>query len=148
MKLYDQLYGETDDACAICGKRGPDELTVHHIDHDDSNNSYDNMIVLCKNCHQVEYHQKTVLSKSQIEDRKRHLIEKTLTRLGLNAMKIADRNDFGVVAMPFILYHLVDLGYMTKEEDQMGYGGQHDATSRFAITAEGKKLLSKWFSKG
>ncbi len=145
MKLDDRLYGETDDACAICGIRGPEKLTIHHIDGDSSHNVYDNMIVLCHNCHQ-QHHQEKGLSRSQIEDRKRHLIEKTLTQYGLNAMKIASRNEFGVVAMPFLLYHLVDLGYMTEEETQMGYGGQSDATARFAITAEGKQLLNKWFS--
>ncbi len=145
MKLDDRLYGETDDACAICGIRGPEKLTIHHIDGDSSHNVYDNMIVLCHNCHQ-QHHQEKGLSRSQIEDRKRHLIEKTLTQSGLNAMKIASRNEFGVVAMPFLLYHLVDLGYMTEEETQMGYGGQSDATARFALTAAGKQLLNKWFS--
>ena len=58
-------------------------------------------------------------------------------------MKIAARNNFGVIAMPFLLYHLVDMGYMTKEEDQMGYGDQNDATARFAITETGRVLLSK-----
>jgi hypothetical protein len=61
-------------------------------------------------------------------------------------MKIASRNDFGVLAMPFLLYHLVDIGYMTKEEEQMGYGEQEDATARFAITECGRSLLSKWFA--
>jgi hypothetical protein len=61
-------------------------------------------------------------------------------------MKIAKRNNFGVVAMPFLLYHLVDLGYMSKEEDQMGYGDQDDATARFAITEKGKAILNKWFA--
>lgn len=61
-------------------------------------------------------------------------------------MKIAKRNNFGVIALPFLLYHLVDLGYMSKEEDQMGYGEQDDATSRFAITEKGKSILDKWFA--
>jgi hypothetical protein len=60
-------------------------------------------------------------------------------------MKIADRNGFGVVAMPFLLYHLVDLGYLTKEENQMGYGDQKDATARFAITAKGRDILCRFF---
>ena len=48
--------------------------------------------------------------------------------------------------MPFLLYHVVDLGYMTKEEEQMGYGEQDDATARFAITDSGRALVRKWFS--
>jgi len=61
-------------------------------------------------------------------------------------MKIAKRNDFGVIAMPFLLYHLVDIGYMTKEEEQTGYGEQNNATARFAITEKGGSILTKWFA--
>jgi len=144
MKLDDLLYLETDDSCAICGDRGIQILTEHHIDGNRSNNTYENLIVLCHNCHHKITSNKD-LTKSQIIDRKRHLIHKTITTYGLNALKIAKRNNFGVIAMPFLLYHLVDLGYMTKEEDQMGYGEQEDATARFAITKKGKDLVKKWF---
>ena len=34
---------------------------------------------------------------------------------------------------------------MTKEEEQMGYGQQNDATARFAVTQKGKAILDKWF---
>jgi hypothetical protein len=145
MKTSDRIYFETDDSCAICGAKGIHVLSEHHIDGDRSNNDYDNLIVLCYNC----YHKITTnkgLSNNKIEDRKRHLIHKTMTTYGLNVLKIAERNNFGVIAMPFLLYHLVDLGYMTKEENQMGYGQQKDATARFAITEKGKAVLDKWFA--
>jgi hypothetical protein len=145
MKISDIIYFETDDSCAICGTRGIDNLSEHHIDGDRSNNEYDNLIVLCHNCHH-KIHNGKGLSKQQIEERKRHLIHKTITTYGLNAMKIAKRNGFGVIAMPFLLYQLVDLGYMTKEEAQMGYGNQDDATSRFAITEKGRCIIDKWFA--
>jgi len=147
MELYDWLYGETDDACAICGIRGPERLTVHHIDANPANNVYENMIVLCHNCHQ-QHHQGKGLESGKIEDRKRHLIIKTLTQYGLNALKLADRNDFGVVAMPFLLYHLVDLGFMTKEETSSTYGDENTEVEldvRFAITTRGRDLLRRWF---
>lgn len=145
MKLSDALYGETEDACAICGIKGINVLTEHHIDENRSNNRYDNLIVLCHNCHNG-YHRDCGVTADQITDRKRRLIQKTLTTYGLNALKISHRNNFGVIAMPFLLYHLVDMGYMTKEEDQMGYGDQEDAASRFAITVEGRRLLVQWFA--
>ena len=144
MKMKDRLLFETDDSCALCGTRGPKRLTLHHIDGDDSNNAYDNQIVLCHNCHH-QYHSEKGVTKDEILDRKRRLIVKTLTPYGLNALKIAKRNDFGVVAMPFLLFHLVDLGYMTQEETQMGYGDQKDATARFDITTEGQALVDQWF---
>jgi len=145
MKTSDLIYFETDDSCAICGTRGIDVLSEHHIDSDRSNNEYDNLIVLCHNCHHKITNDKG-LSKAIIEDRKRHLIHKTMTTYGLNALKIAKRKNFGVIAMPFLLYQLVDLGYMTKEDEQMGYGEQKDATARFAITEKGKQILDKWFA--
>lgn len=145
MKTSDLIYFETDDSCAICGARGIDILSEHHIDSDRSNNDYDNLIVLCHNCHHKVTNDKG-LSKIKIENRKRHLIHKTMTIYGLNALKISKRNNFGVIAMPFLLYHLVDLGYMTKEENQMGYGQQKDATARFAITEKGSSVLDKWFT--
>ena len=145
MRLKDRLLVETDDTCANCGIRDYEILTIHHIDENPSNDVYENTIVLCHNCHH-KYHANKGLSRTQIEDRKRHLIQKTLTQYGLNALKIADRNDFGVISMPFLLYHLVDLEYMPKEESQMGYGEQKDATARFAITERGKALLKKYFS--
>jgi len=144
MKQDNLLYLETDDSCAICGNRGIQILTKHHIDGNRSNNTYENLIILCHNCHHKITNKKG-LTKSRIIDRKRHLIHKIITTYGLNALKIAKRNKFGVIAMPFLLYHLVDLGYMTKEEEQMGYGEQEDATARFAITKKGKNLVKKWF---
>jgi hypothetical protein len=145
MDLHRSLYLETDDSCAICGIKGVAVLSEHHIDGNRRNNSYDNLIVLCHNCHH-SYTNNKGLTNQQITARKRNLIHKTITTYGLNAMKIAARNNFGVIAMPFLLYHLVDMGYMTKEEEQMGYGEQNDATARFAITETGKALLSKWFT--
>ena len=99
MKTSDLIYLETDDSCAICGTKGIDVLSEHHIDSDRSNNEYDNLIVLCHNCHHKITNGKE-LSKTKIEERKRHLIHKTMTTYGLNALKIARRNKFGVIAIP------------------------------------------------
>ena len=101
----------------------------------DSNNRYDNLM-FCAITVTMVITQGRGVTEAQILDRKRHLIQKALTTYGLNALKISARNNFGVLAMPFLLYHLVDMGYMTKEEDQMGYGEQDDADLRFAITEE------------
>ena len=121
------------------------------------------MIVLCHNCHN-QYHQNKGVTDEDISDRKRHLIQNTLTQYGVNALKIADRNKFGVVAMPFLLHHLVDLGYMVQKEAQMGYGierGEHYlwnhsdqgvgetesvlvVNARFSITEKGHELVKTW----
>lgn len=145
MKLADRLYSETDDTCAICGCRGEGTLTIHHIDHNHDNNVYDNTIVLCHNCHK-KHHDTKLIAKEQIVARNRHLMIKVLTQYGLNALKIANRNEFGVVAPPFLLLHLVDLGYMAQMETQMTYGNevQVDVTARFEITLSGRLILGKY----
>jgi len=38
-------------ACAVCGDS--DELVVHHIDGDRDNNELDNLVPMCKSCHQT-----------------------------------------------------------------------------------------------
>lgn len=146
MNLADRLYTETDDSCALCGLRGTQALTIHHIDGNPANDVYENTIVLCQNCH-MRYHQGKGITEDDIRARKRHLMHKTVTTYGVNALKIAARNNFGIVAMPFLLYHLVDLGFMSKEEDQMGYGAQSDATARFAITDRGRTALTEWLEQ-
>jgi 5-methylcytosine-specific restriction endonuclease McrA len=41
-------------ACRICKKDGAEaKLNVHHIDWDRSNNSDDNFVTLCTNCHRA-----------------------------------------------------------------------------------------------
>ena len=77
MRIEEYLYAETDDACATCGIRGQQALTIHHIDEDDSNNAYDNRIVLCYNCHK-RYNDDKGITAVQIKDRKRRLVVKTL----------------------------------------------------------------------
>lgn len=147
MDVAEILRIETDGGCALCDAKGPDLLTEHHIDENRENNAYDNRILLCHNCH-CRYHQGKGVTTEDIIDRKRQLIAKTLTTYGLNALKIAQRNEFGVVAMPFLLHHLVDLGFLKQEEEQMSYGGGKEhilVNARFMITEEGKRLVLNWF---
>ncbi len=144
MKVTDYVFIETSESCALCGQKGIENLTEHHIDGNDKNNEYDNRIVLCQNCH-CRFHSKKEINKERIHTAKKRLIAKTMSHFGLNALKIAKRNKFGVIAMPFLLYHLVDLGLMEKKESQMGYGEQEDATALFSITEKGKIFYDKWF---
>ena len=144
-KTPDILFYETDNSCALCGTRGSNVLTVHHIDENSDNNTYDNLIVLCHSSYHNQHCDKPTFD--QIEARKRNLIHKTITTFGLSAMKIAKRNNFGVVAFPYMLYHLCELDYMKKEEAQMGYGKIDDATARFAITDHGVNIIEKWFGE-
>lgn len=94
-KIREYLYLETDDTCALCGKRGRNKLTIHHIDENRTNNDYENLVVLCYNCHNL--YNKNKISKSIIIERKRRLIKKTLTQYGVNAIKMAIRNSKGKV---------------------------------------------------
>jgi hypothetical protein len=41
-------------ACMVCGYcEHPEILIIHHIDHDRENNSRDNLLLVCPNCHHL-----------------------------------------------------------------------------------------------
>jgi hypothetical protein len=54
--IRDQVLGEFNYRCAICGADHPQ---IHHIDHDPSNNDPINLIPLCPNCHLTDQHAPT-----------------------------------------------------------------------------------------
>lgn len=142
MKIKDILSLETDNSCAICRECQKENLTEHHIDGNNNNNDYDNRIIICWNCHQ-RYNQKKGISVKDIKERKKILIQKTLTQYGINALKIASRRDAGIVALPFLVFHLVDMGYLKKTGEIM-YQGDADYLVKYKITFKGKTVYEKW----
>jgi hypothetical protein len=149
-KTDELLYLETEGACAYCGHRDRRALTIHHLAQSNpKNEDYDNKLVLCHNCHQCHHEGKGATAKELLEI-KRQLILKTLTRSGLNAMKEANRRT-QVVAMPFLVNHLVEYGYLTQGEMIRGEWSSDDNTmpkyivdAEYTITLQGKALLKKW----
>jgi len=140
------LHIETDDSCAICGLKGSNILTIHHIDHNRGNNAYDNKIILCHNCHQKHNINEEFLSNDEIQNRKRHLIVKTLTTHGLNILKKAYRSQFSVLALKAQVFHLIELGYLKESELPLHkIGDGSGSLSEFDITEDGKLLIEKWF---
>jgi hypothetical protein len=78
---------------------------------------------------------------------KRKLILRTLTYFGVNALKIAYRNGVGVVATPFFLSHLIDIGLLKSKEQLSSYGfkGKQVSTEElFEITKKGQRYYEKW----
>ena len=151
MSLADDLvYLETEDACANCGLKDARALTIHHLDSTlPKDESYDNKIVLCHNCHQC-HHQHKGPTAEQLIEAKRRLIVKTLTRPGLNALKQAFRKP-AVVAMPFLVSHLIEFGYLRHESDLSScsddeWGPDRDVVveAAYVITPNGRRLLEKW----
>lgn len=47
----------SDLSCEDCGNDDKRVLEVHHKDHDKNNNSLDNLIVLCANCHKIRHYE-------------------------------------------------------------------------------------------
>ena len=56
--------------CQACGFPDVDCLIVHHIDHNKLNNSDDNLMVLCANCH-IKYHK----NKNMIQVSKERILD-------------------------------------------------------------------------
>ena len=149
-KTDDLLFAETEGSCACCGMRDMRTLTIHHIEQSSpKDESYDNKIVLCHNCHQC-HHDGKGPTKPEIREVKRRLIVKSLTQVGLNALKEAHRRPF-VVAMPFLVAHLVERRLLKFVE--MISGTRKNSidedtwiiyTATYAITPAGRALLTNW----
>ncbi len=141
------LYLETDGSCALCGLRDSRVLTVHHLQQTKpTSEAYDNKILLCHNCH-VSHHNGKGASNDLLRDMKRRLVVKTLTRPGLNALKEAYRHG-RVVAMPFLVNHLVEFGYLTFKEEGSSLSddsGHADTIidAVYIVTNDGSRLLER-----
>ena len=146
MNKKDRIYQEADSACAICGTKGDKILSMHHIDHSDkdkereTNHEYENLILLCHNCHIKHHQHPNLLSRKTIQECKRQLILKTITQYGLNALKLASNPKGEFIAHPFMVFHLVDLGYLEQKSEVSSYG-ETTISQIFETTESGKKIV-------
>jgi hypothetical protein len=65
----------------------------------------------------------------------------------VNALKIAYKNPFGVIATPFSVEHLVEEKILKHIETQMAYmngKGETKATALYRITKKGNDLIELW----
>lgn len=149
-KTDDLLFAETDGACACCGTRDIRTLTIHHINQTSpKDENYENKIVLCHNCHHCHHDGKSP-TREELEVIKRRLIIKSLTQVGLNAMKQAYRKPY-VVAMPFLVAHLVERQLLKQGEMLSGTREEGSTsedwlveTASYTLTPVGRALLKKW----
>ncbi|MEQ1935830.1 MAG: HNH endonuclease signature motif containing protein, partial [Fimbriimonadaceae bacterium] len=49
--LEKRLYQEAGSKCVFCPEAEVASLQIHHIDEDRANNNFDNLILVCANCH-------------------------------------------------------------------------------------------------
>ncbi len=103
------VFDESGYQCAFCGHRDGLNLTAHHItpEKEGGKTTFYNLIALCYNCHHRVDETKSI-SRKDIRRLKRHLVHRRLTQAGLNALKLAYKNPFGVIATPFSVEHLVE----------------------------------------
>ncbi len=141
------LFSETDGACAYCGIKDYRVLTIHHIiQQEPKDESYDNKIVLCHNCHHL-YHQEKGPSQDDLFVIKKRLVCKTLTQQGVNALKEVYRKGL-VVASPYLVNHLVELQFLKFIEYISSYENENQIINAvYELTDKGKKLTEKWSLK-
>lgn len=140
----EMIFSETDGACAYCGIKDYRVLTTHHIiQQEPKDESYDNKIVLCHNCHHL-YHQGKGPSLQELKDIKKRLICKTLTQQGVNALKEAYRNKL-VVASPYSVSHLVELQLLNSSDYLSSYENDKQIIDAiYELTEKGKQFIEKW----
>lgn len=142
MKPKDRSYFESKDSCSICRELQKFTLTIHHIDHKKRNNTYENLLVLCNNCHK-RYHDNKGINDKDIEKTKKRLLFETITQYGVNALKIAYRKQAEIAALPFLVLHLIEMGYL-KQTGELFWEGEVDYLAKYLITNKGKKIYEKW----
>jgi hypothetical protein len=138
------LFSETDGSCAYCGIKDFRVLTMHHIiQQEPKDESYDNKIVLCHNCHHL-YHQDKGPSMDDLKGIKKRLICKTLTQQGVNAVKEAYRKGL-VVAAPYLVNHLVELELLSFKDYISSYGNDTQIIDAiYELTEKGRLFAEKW----
>lgn len=140
----EMLFQETDGSCAYCGIKDYRILTTHHIvQHEPKDESYDNKLILCHNCHHL-YHTDKGPSLEDLQNIKKRLIAKTLTQQGINALKTSYRKGI-VFAAPYLINHLVELNLMNFKEPHMTYDSQdHVIQGIYELTEKGRNFCEKW----
>jgi len=143
-EIDEMIFLETDGACAYCGIKDYRVLTTHHIiQMEPKDESYDNKIVLCHNCHHL-YHQEKGPSKEDVITIKKRLICKLLTQQGVNALKEAYRKKL-VIASPYLVNHLVELQLLRLSESISTYETDEQIIlAIYELTERGRKFAEKW----
>ena len=149
MDFDEILFFETDGACAYCGIKDSRVLTIHHIEQSEpKNESYDNKIMLCRNCHSL-FHEGKSPTLEEILKIKKRLIYKTLTQQGVNALKEAYRKKC-VVASPYLVNHIVEMQLLKEGDMIMSYGEPNDREHEvgmhvsYELTDKGRRFVEKW----
>jgi hypothetical protein len=146
--IKETLFSETEGACAYCGIKDYRILTIHHIvQSEPKDESYDNKIVLCHNCHHI-YHEQKGPSLEDLITIKKRLIYKTLTQQGINTLKEVYRKGL-VVASPYLVNHLVEMQLLEYSEPLSSLGDDEtnisvDIDAIYKLTDRGKKFVEKW----
>lgn len=75
-KLRQAILSQRTAACQLCGfKQDSDALQIHHIDMDRSNNTQQNLIILCANCHAIFHTRLKRAWKSLDNDKKQAVVK-------------------------------------------------------------------------
>ncbi len=69
--LEKRVYQEAGSKCVFCPEAEVASLQIHHIDEDRANNDFDNLILVCANCHTKIT--RRVLSEADVRIKKRQV---------------------------------------------------------------------------
>ena len=69
--LEKRVYQEAGSKCVFCPEADVASLQIHHIDEDRANNDFENLILVCANCHTKIT--RRVLSEADVRIKKRQV---------------------------------------------------------------------------
>ena len=99
---------------------------------------YGNLIALCNDCH--VHVESGKINPKLIRKLKRMQVIRRVTQLGVNALREANHYP-EIIASPIVVRHLVDWGYLTTHDRDVGI---HVPRGCFSITERGKRLVEQW----
>lgn len=87
----ERCLSERINCCWVCGRTN--DLEVHHIDGDRSNNSLDNLLPLCESCHKSVHCDLVGTSEERIESLKERLPESKICTVGGESVTVSLRDE-------------------------------------------------------
>lgn len=118
----------------------------HIIQQEPKEESYDNKILLCHNCHHL-YHNNKGPSLQDLLDIKKRLLCKILTQQGVNAIKESYRKGL-FVGSPYLLNHVVELQLLKPTETMSTIELSADKyvviDAVYQLTPKGRQFAEKW----
>ena len=142
------LKTEICNRCPLCGlfEGTADTFENHHIDHDNSNSEYWNLIMICNKCHKIiETNKDDAKRDRKIKQIKMALFRNYIGPAALEVLLLANKHGT-TSSLPSLANSLIRFGLVEIAKENVFTAGtaKHYTLSDYKITPKGKELIDKF----